>query len=69
MMGKKPNRLPVLYDRGPLDHFRLNEVPKPFALAQRVICVQPVGQINTTYAMIALMSSVMQHLIKTVHEA
>ena len=36
---------------------------EPFALAQRAICFQPYGEIDTKFLMLALMSDVMQSLI------
>jgi type I restriction enzyme, S subunit len=47
----------------PLANVCLNDINEPFALAQRVICLQPYGEINTRFLMIALMSDVMQSLI------
>ena len=49
----------------PLANICLNEMDEPFALAQRVICFQPYGKINTKFLMFALMSDVMQSLIDT----
>ena len=49
----------------PLANICLNEMDQPFALAQRVICFQPYGKINTKFLMFALMSAVMQSLIDT----
>ena len=47
----------------PLANVCLNDIDEPFALAQRVICLQPYGEISTRFIMIALMSDVMQSLI------
>jgi len=47
----------------PLANICLNNITEPFALAQRVICFQPYGEINTRYLMFAIMSDVMQDLI------
>jgi len=47
----------------PLANVCLNDIAEPFALAQRVICLQPYGEINTRFLMIAMMSDVMQSLI------
>ena len=49
----------------PLANICLNDMDQPFALAQRVICFQPYGKINTKFLMFALMSDVMQSLIDT----
>ena len=49
----------------PLANICLNEMDQPFALAQRVICFQPYGEINTKFLMFALISDVMQSLIDT----
>lgn len=47
----------------PLANVCLNDIEEPFALAQRVICLQPYGEVNTRYCMFAIMSDVMQNLI------
>ena len=47
----------------PLANICLNNITEPFALAQRVICFQPYGEISTRYLMFAVMSDVMQDLI------
>jgi type I restriction enzyme S subunit len=47
----------------PLANVCLNEIDEPFALAQRVICLQPYGEINTRFLMFVLMSDLMQSLI------
>jgi type I restriction enzyme, S subunit len=47
----------------PLANVCLNDITEPFALAQRVICLKPYGEINTRFVMMALMSDMMQKLI------
>jgi type I restriction enzyme S subunit len=47
----------------PLANVCLNEIDGKFALAQRTICLQPYGEINTRYVMFALMSGTMQSII------
>lgn len=47
----------------PLANICINDIQEPFALAQRVICLQPYAEINTTYLMLALCGDVMQALI------
>lgn len=47
----------------PLANICLNDINEPFALAQRAICFQPYGKINTKYLMFAVMSGLMQSLI------
>lgn len=47
----------------PLANVCLNDIHEPFALAQRVICLQPYGEINTRFLMFVLMSDLMQSLI------
>lgn len=47
----------------PLANVCLNDMTEPFALAQRVICLQPYGEISTRFVMMALMSDVMQKVI------
>ena len=49
----------------PLANVCLNRLDEPFALAQRVICFQTYGKIDTTFMMFALMSDVMQSLLDT----
>ena len=49
----------------PLANVCLNKIDEPFALAQRVICFQPYGKIDTRFVMFALMSDVMQSLLDT----
>lgn len=47
----------------PLANVCLNDIREPFALAQRAICFQPYGELETKFVMFALMSRVMQSLI------
>jgi type I restriction enzyme S subunit len=47
----------------PLANVCVNDITEPFALAQRVICLQPYGEIDTRFVMMALMSDLMQTLI------
>ena len=47
----------------PLANICLNNIDEPFALAQRAICFQPYGKIDTRFLMFALMSDLMQLLI------
>jgi type I restriction enzyme S subunit len=47
----------------PLANVCLNDINEPFALAQRSICLQPYGYIDTKFVMFALMSELMQSLI------
>lgn len=47
----------------PLANVCMNDVVEPFALAQRVICLQPYLAFDTSFVMLALMSDVMQNLI------
>jgi type I restriction enzyme S subunit len=47
----------------PLANVCRNDIDEPFALAQRVICLQPYGEINTKFLMFVLMSDLMQSLI------
>ena len=47
----------------PLGNVCLNNIDKPFALAQRVICMQPYTGIDTRFLMYGLMSDPMQSLI------
>jgi type I restriction enzyme S subunit len=47
----------------PLANVCLNDIDEPFALAQRAICLQPYGKIDTRFLMFALMSDPMQSLI------
>ena len=48
----------------PMANICLNNIREPFALAQRVICLQPYGDICTRYFMFATMSNLTQTLIK-----
>ncbi len=47
----------------PLANVCVNDVQEPFALAQRVICLQPYAVINTQFLMIAIMSDKIQKII------
>lgn len=47
----------------PMGNVCQNDITEPFALAQRVICLQPYGEISTRYLMFAIMSNVTQTLI------
>ncbi|MGH7461462.1 MAG: restriction endonuclease subunit S, partial [Longimicrobiales bacterium] len=47
----------------PLANVCINDIREPFALAQRAICLQPYGTIDTRFVMFALMSDAMQSLI------
>ena len=48
----------------PLGNVCLNDMDEPFALAQRVICMQPYADIDTRFLMYGLMSDSMQMLIE-----
>ena len=48
----------------PMANICLNNIREPFALAQRVICLQPYGDICTRYFMFATMSNLTQTSIK-----
>jgi type I restriction enzyme, S subunit len=50
----------------PLANVCLNDITEAFALAQRVICLQPYAKIDTKFLMIAMMSDLMQSLINGV---
>lgn len=47
----------------PLANVCINDIDEPFALAQRVICLQPISQINTKYFEIAIRSKPVQEMI------
>ena len=47
----------------PLANVCINDMDEPFALAQRVICLQPISQINTKYIEIAIRSKPVQEMI------
>lgn len=47
----------------PLANVCINDIEESFALAQRVICLQPYAELNTRYLMFAIMSDVIQGLI------
>jgi type I restriction enzyme S subunit len=48
----------------PLGNVCINNIDEPFALAQRVICLQPYSEISTRFVMYTLMSSDMQEMIE-----
>ena len=52
-----------LTTEAPMGNVCQNDIVEPFALAQRVICLQPYGEINTRFLMFAIMSNVTQTLI------
>ena len=52
-----------LTTEAPLGNVCQNDIAEPFALAQRVICLRPFGEISTRYLMFAIMSNVSQTLI------
>jgi type I restriction enzyme S subunit len=47
----------------PLGNVCINTIEQPFALAQRVVCLQPYAEIDTRFVMYALMSDPMQEMI------
>jgi type I restriction enzyme S subunit len=47
----------------PLANVCRNDISEPFALAQRIICLQPFGRIDTKFMMFALMSDLLQSMI------
>ncbi|MHA7834205.1 MAG: restriction endonuclease subunit S [Algiphilus sp.] len=47
----------------PLANVCLNGIDEPFALAQRIVCLQPYGDVNTGFLLLAIMSDVIQNLI------
>lgn len=47
----------------PLANVCINDIDEPFALAQRVICLQPISQINTKYLELAIRSKPVQEMI------
>ena len=47
----------------PMGNVCLNDITGPFALAQRVICLRPYGEIDTRFFLYAIMSSLVQALI------
>ena len=47
----------------PMGNVCINDIEGPFALAQRVICLRPFGEIDTRYYMYVIMSDVVQSLI------
>jgi len=48
----------------PLGNVCLNNIEEPFAMAQRAICLQPYGHIDTKFMMFSLMSDVMQSSVE-----
>lgn len=48
----------------PLANVCVNEIVEPFALAQRVVCLQPYGTLNTRFFAFAIMSEQIQRLIE-----
>ena len=48
----------------PLGNVCVNNIEEPFALAQRVICLRAYGQVNTRYFMFAIMSDVVQNIVR-----
>lgn len=47
----------------PLGNICLNDIEEPFAIAQRLICFNPYGKVNTRFYMLVIMSDVMQRII------
>ncbi|HEY0033657.1 MAG TPA: restriction endonuclease subunit S, partial [Devosia sp.] len=47
----------------PLGNVCQNDVEEPFAIAQRLICFQPYGDVNTRFFMLAIMSRSMQQVL------
>jgi type I restriction enzyme S subunit len=47
----------------PLGNICLNDVEAPFAIAQRLICLQPYIALNTKFFMFAIMSPFLQRLL------
>lgn len=47
----------------PLGNICQNDVDEPFAIAQRLICFQPYGEVNTRFFMMAIMSRSMQRVL------
>ena len=47
----------------PMGNVCRNDIVEPFALAQRVICLRPYGEISTWFFMFAIMSNLTQTLI------
>lgn len=48
----------------PLGNVCLNNIEEPFAMAQRAICLQPYGNIDTKFMMFSLMSDLIQQSIE-----
>lgn len=47
----------------PLANACLNNIEEPFALAQRVVCLQPYAEINTRFLVDAMASDLVQEMI------
>jgi type I restriction enzyme S subunit len=47
----------------PLGNVCVNDVGERFAVAQRVICLQPYGRVNTRFYMMAIMSRSVQRVL------
>jgi type I restriction enzyme, S subunit len=47
----------------PLGNICQNDIEEPFAIAQRLICFQPYGDVNTRFFMLVVMSRAMQQVI------
>lgn len=47
----------------PLGNICQNDIDEPFAIAQRLICFQPYGNVNTRFYMIAIMSRSVQRVL------
>lgn len=47
----------------PLGNICLNDIDEPFAIAQRLICFKPYGEVNTRFYMLVIMSDLMQRIL------
>lgn len=47
----------------PLGNICLNDIEEQFAIAQRLICFQPYGAVNTRFYMLSIMSKVYQEIL------
>lgn len=47
----------------PLGNICLNDIEKPFAIAQRLICFKPYGPTNSHFYMLAIMSKSIQRML------
>lgn len=47
----------------PLGNICQNDIEEPFAIAQRLICFRPYGDVNTRFFMLAIMSRSMQQVL------